>query len=134
MHKEPQKFTNTPKGGIPKNDDKEKQADSNGKQIDEKKEIDLRSDTKMLEKKVKRTYDLVDDELKVITLDNDLVVKLIANNKGVFVDFRKYYKGYPTKKGIRILATKFQEVARVMNDDINRLVPNTSSLEDLNNI
>ena len=69
----------------------------------------------------------VDDELKVITLDNDLVVKLIANNKGVFVDFRKYYKGYPTKKGIRILATKFQEVARVMNEDINKLVPNTKS-------
>lgn len=93
---------------------------------EDKKEIDLRSDVKLLEKKVKRTYDLVDDELKVITLDNDLVVKLIANNKGVFVDFRKYYKGYPTKKGIRILATKFQEVAKVMNDDINRLVPNST--------
>lgn len=106
----------------------------NEKQTDEKKEIDLRSDVKLLEKKVKRTYDLVDDELKVITLDNDLVAKLIANNKGVFVDFRKYYKGYPTKKGIRILATKFQEVSRVMNDDINRLIPKTSNLEDLNNI
>lgn len=101
---------------------------------EDKKAIDLRSESKMLEKKVKRTYDLVDDELKVITLDNDLVVKLIANNKGVFVDFRKYYKGYPTKKGIRILATKFQEVARVMNDDINKLVPSASSLEEINNI
>ena len=131
MLKEPQKFTGKfAEASV----DKGKQADDNKKQIDDTKEIDLRSDTKMLEKKVKRTYDLVDDELKVITLDNDLVVKLIANNKGVFVDFRKYYKGYPTKKGIRILATKFQEVARVMNDDINRLVPNTSSLEDLNNI
>lgn len=131
MLREPPKFT----GKFAETSvDKGKQTDDNKKQIDEKKEIDLRSDTKMLEKKVKRTYDLVDDELKVITLDNDLVVKLIANNKGVFVDFRKYYKGYPTKKGIRILATKFQEVARVMNDDINRLVPNTSSLEDLNNI
>ena len=106
----------------------------NEKQTDEKKEIDLRSDVKLLEKKIKRTYDLVDDELKVVTLDNDLVAKLIANNKGVFVDFRKYYKGYPTKKGIRILATKFQEVSRVMNDDINRLIPKTSNLEDLNNI
>lgn len=106
----------------------------NEKQTDEKKEIDLRSDVKLLEKKIKRTYDLVDDELKVVTLDNDLVAKLIANNKGVFVDFRKYYKGYPTKKGIRILATKFQEVSRVMNDDINRLIPKTANLEDLNNI
>lgn len=101
---------------------------------DESKAIDLRSDTKLLEKKTKRTYDLVDDEIKVITLDNDLVVKLIANNKGVFIDFRKYYKGYPTKKGIRILATKFEEVARIMDEDIKRLVPKSSDLEDLNNI
>ena len=100
----------------------------------EKKAIDLRSETKMLEKKTKRTYDLVDDEIKVVTLDNDLVVKLIANNKGVFVDFRKYYKGYPTKKGIRILATKFQEVANIMEQDIKKLVPNSADLEDLNKI
>ena len=88
----------------------------------------------MLEKKTKRTYDLVDDEIKVVTLDNDLVVKLIANNKGVFIDFRKYYKGYPTKKGIRILATKFQEVANIMEQDIKKLVPNSADLEDLNKI
>ena len=85
--------------------------------------IDLRSS--MIRKKTNRTYDLIDDEIKVVNLDNDLVVKLIANNKGVFIDFRKYYKGYPTKKGIRILATKFQEIAAVMNEDINRLVPKT---------
>ena len=64
----------------------------------------------------------------------DTQQKLIANNKGVFVDFRKYYKGYPTKKGIRIIATKFKEVARVMIDDIDKLVPNASNLEDLNKI
>ena len=93
------------------------------------KAIDLRTDIKTIEKKNKNTYDLVDDELKVITLDNDLVVKLIANNKGVFVDFRKYYKGYPTKKGIRILATKFQEVAKVMNEDIKKMVPNCNNIE-----
>ena len=112
--------------------------DPNNMQIDkpdnQNKSIDLRTDVKLLEKKAKKTYDLVDDELKVITLDNDLVVKLIANNKGVFVDFRKYYKGYPTKKGIRILATKFQEVARLMNEDIKQLVPNCANLENLNSI
>lgn len=101
----------------------------------DEKTIDLRSKTtKLLEKKVKTTYDLIDDELKVITLDNDLVVKLIANNKGVFVDFRKYYKGYPTKKGIRIIATKFKEVAKVLIEDITKLVPNASDLSDLNQI
>ena len=117
----------------------EKETPKSGELYDEnpktpKNAIDLRTGAKFLDKKVKTTYDLIDDELKVITLDNDLVVKLIANNKGVFVDFRKYYKGYPTKKGIRIIATKFKEVARVMIDDIDKLVPNASNLEDLNKI
>ena len=113
-----------------------KVSEQNNKEVqeNEKKAIDLRTENKMLEKKTKRTYDLVDDEIKVVTLDNDLVVKLIANNKGVFIDFRKYYKGYPTKKGIRISATKFQEVANIMAPDIKKLVPNSSDLTDLNNI
>lgn len=103
------------------------------KNIEQENKIDLRSDKKLLEKKTNRTtYDLVDDELKVVTLDNDLVVKLISNNKGVFVDFRKYYKGYPTKKGIRMLATKFREVAKIMDPVIQKVVPNISDLEDLN--
>lgn len=108
----------------------------NNKEVpkNDEKRIDLRKEVKMLEKKTARTYDLVDDEIKVVTLDNDLVVKLIANNKGVFIDFRKYYKGYPTKKGIRILATKFQEVADIMASDIKKLVPNSTDLTDLNNI
>ena len=83
---------------------------------------------------MQRTYDLVDDEVKVITLDDDMVVKLIANNKGIFVDFRKWYKGYPTKKGIRILATKFKQAADLMAPDINKLVPSSSDLTDLNSI
>ena len=87
------------------------------KMEEEQKEIDLR-DIKLGVKSAKKTYDLVDDELKVITLDNDLVVKLIANNKGVFVDFRKYYKGYPTKKGIRIIASKFNELANILEKEI----------------
>ena len=97
------------------------------------KKIDLRKDLKITTNKVARTYDLVDDEIKTITLDNDIVVKLIANNKGVFIDFRKYYKGYPTKKGIRILASKFSDVANLLSDDIKKHVP-SSELEELNNI
>ena len=58
---------------------------------------------------------------------------MIANNKGVFVDFRKYYKGYPTKKGIRILASKFKEIAQLLDADIKKNVV-FNNLEDLNNI
>ena len=97
-----------------------------------KKEIDLREDKKISGNKTRRTYDLVDNEIKTITLDNDITVKLIANNKGVFVDFRKYYKGYPTKKGIRILASNLKKIWELLVDDIMNQVP--GDLEDLNNI
>ena len=79
----------------------------------------LRSDAKLMRKR--HMYDLEDEEMTKITLDNDIVVKLIANNKGIFVDVRKYYKGYPTKKGIRIIASKFTEVSKMLEDDIKKL-------------
>ena len=110
-----------------------KNSEANPKEIKEIKEIDLTTEKKVIGNKTRRTYDLVDDEIKTITLDNDIVVKLIANNKGVFVDFRKYYKGYPTKKGIRILASKFKEIAQLLDADIKKNVV-FNNLEDLNNI
>lgn len=108
--------------------DSKKETNESG---ESKKEYDLR-ENKMTGVKSKRTYDLNDNEIKVITLDNDITVKLIANNKGVFVDFRKYYKGYPTKKGIRILASNFKKIWELLVDDIMNQVP--GDLEDLNNI
>ena len=109
---------------------KEAKSDASDK-TKKNKEIDLRGDTILLGQKTKKTYDLVDTEIRVVTLDNDLVVKLIGNNKGYFVDFRKYYKGYPTKKGIRMLATKFLEVSKVLKDDIIEHIPAAADLADL---
>jgi hypothetical protein len=103
----------------------------------ETKEVDLRNDVlnKKTKKSVeKRSYDLIDDEIRKITLDGDIVVKLISNNKGVFVDFRKYYKGYPTKKGIRIAATKFKEVFKILNKDISKLIPESNDLVSLDEL
>lgn len=113
-------------------------SDSDTKTIDmpcklkELKEIDLResviipNNTNLFHKPEvylgtkRRSYDLEDEEIKKVTLDNDIVVKLIANNKGIFVDVRKYYKGYPTKKGIRIIASKFKELSDILKDDIEK--------------
>ena len=109
----------------------ENKSENSEKTIGKNKEIDLRGDKMLLGKKTKKTYDLDDNELRVITLDNDLVVKLIGNNKGYFVDVRKYYKGYPTKKGIIILATKFLEVSKVLKNDIVEHIPAAADLADL---
>lgn len=91
--------------------------------IDSSKQVDLRSNL-ILGKKTKKPYEDNDEEHKIITLDSDLVVKLLSNNKGLFVDFRKYYKGYPTKRGIRVYASKFKKVADLLSSDIDNLLPN----------
>lgn len=75
-----------------------------------------------LNKKVKpSTYDLNDKELKVVNINDDIKARLIANDNGYFIDIRKYYKGYPTKKGIRILATKFVTAADILKSDVEEL-------------
>lgn len=84
-------------------------------------EIDL-SNKQYLNKKTNgNKYDLVDKELRIIHINDDIKARLIANDNGYFVDVRKYYKGYPTKKGIRILATKFVTVADILKKDIDEI-------------
>lgn len=78
-------------------------------------------------KKPKKEYDIIDTVIKEITLAGDIHVRLISNINGYFVDIRKYYKKYPTKKGIRILASKY-----VMITDLLR--PAVEKLTDLNGI
>lgn len=89
--------------------------------------VDLRS-KEFLEKKrqalSKKDYDLNDSEIKIVKLDNDLIARLITNNKGVFVDFRRYYKGFPTRRGIRLSASIFTKISKILEEDINRLIPN----------
>lgn len=76
-------------------------------------------------------YDLNDEEISRVTLEGDVVVRLISNDKGVFIDIRKHYKGYPTKKGIRFAASKLINVYNLLHDDIINYVPNIK--ESINN-
>lgn len=57
---------------------------------------------------------------KKIELEGDIVARLLSNNRGVFVDMRKYYKGYPTKKGIRISAFYFKKLYELLKDEIEK--------------
>lgn len=85
-----------------------------------KQEIDLTGKNYLNKKtKEKKPYDLNDLELKTISLNENLKVRLIANDNGYFIDLRKYFKGYPTKKGIRILATKFIAAADMLKKDVD---------------
>lgn len=73
--------------------------------------------------KRKPVYSLDDNVIKVIRADNDVQFKLLTNNKGVFVDMRRYNRGFPTQKGVRVYASVFSKVAELLKDDINSIIP-----------
>ena len=72
-------------------------------------------------KEKKKTYDIEDTIIREVTLTGDIRIKLISNINGYFVDIRKYYKQYPTKKGIRMLASKFSIAAEYLKNDLKKL-------------
>lgn len=69
----------------------------------------------------KREYDLNDRRIMSVQLDKNVRVTLLENEKGNFVDFRKYYNEFPTKKGIRIDAKVFKDVVDSLQEEISKL-------------
>jgi len=69
----------------------------------------------------KNDYDLNDKIIISVQLDKNIKVSLIENEKGQYVDIRKYYNEYPTKKGIRIEAHTFKTVIESLKDDLDKI-------------
>lgn len=88
----------------------------NGKKT---KKINL--DDSKKKKGEKKTYDIDDTVIRDITLTGDIHVRLISNVMGYWVDLRKYFRGFPSKKGIRMLATKFAIASDFLKKDIEEL-------------
>lgn len=81
---------------------KKKTIKEDEKEIDSEDELDIKKDEI---KDNKNTFNLVADEEKEIlriNLKKNIVVRILDVNDEKYVDFCKYYKGYPTKKNIRI--------------------------------
>lgn len=81
---------------------KKKTIKEDKKEIDSEDELDIKKDEI---KDNKNTFNLVADEEKEllrINLKKNIVVRILDINDEKYVDFCKYYKGYPTKKNIRI--------------------------------
>lgn len=93
----------------------------NGKKT---KSINL-DDTKK-KKGEKKTYDIDDTVIRDITLTGDIHVRLISNINGYWVDLRKYFKGYPSKKGIRMLASKFAIACEYIKQDLKEVTKSVS--------
>lgn len=86
--------------------------------------VDLRDDKEKNKKKVsKEAYDIGDTVLRDIVLNGNIHVRLVSNVNGYFVDIRKFQNEYPTKKGIKFLATKFAIAADYLKKDLEKLLP-----------
>lgn len=119
---------------IPKLEDTAvKMHEEDPKQIDIDEYIEKKiSDKQVLNKKInlddtkkdkkKKEYDIDDTVEREISLPGDIKVRLISNINGHFVDLRKYYKNYPTKRGIRMLASKFVVLSDLLKDDLKKFV------------
>ena len=82
------------------------------------KVIDL-SQNKILSKK--REYDLTDKIICSIQLDKNIKVSMIENEKGQYVDIRKYFNDFPTKKGIRIEVHTFKDVIESLKEELEKI-------------
>lgn len=69
----------------------------------------------------KKEYDLNDKIISTIQLDKNIKILLLENEKGSYVDIRKYYNDFPTKKGIRIETHTFKDVIESLKDDLNSI-------------
>jgi hypothetical protein len=86
-----------------------------------KKEVDLRTQQtldNMLGKK-RKEYELKDNIISVINLDGGVKIEVLENERGKFVDLRKYFNDNPTKKGIRLTTEKFKQIIEIIKNDLN---------------
>ena len=44
----------------------------------------------------KFSYKLIDEELKKIELEKNIILRLLKSDGKLYIDLRKYYKNYPT--------------------------------------
>lgn len=59
----------------------------------------------------------LDDEIiREIELDKNIRIRIVETNDGRFIDIRKFYKGFPTKKYIKISFKKFRRFMDVIKD------------------
>lgn len=85
----------------------------------EKKELMLKTPEKKKENEndIKKDTFNIDEVVKLtIEVDKNLMLRVVDNIYGRFVDVRKYYKGFPTKTGMRIPLNMFYKVFKIIEN------------------
>ena len=75
---------------------------------------EIKKDAAKEEKKEKRKYDLNDTTVDEKIFFDCLHGKVIKNEKGYYVDIRKYFNRHPSTKGVRLRVDDFKQVAEYL--------------------
>lgn len=63
-------------------------------------------------------YRVEEAEIKKVEIEKNIFLRIIQTSDDKYIDIRKYYKGYPTKKGIRFKTKIFNLIKKIIEEDI----------------
>lgn len=72
---------------------------------------------------LKTAYNIADDVLAEIPINKKLKVKILKYKDVFYIDIRKYFGIYPSRKGIRISTSTFSDI--IKNNEIMDQVKKT---------
>ena len=62
----------------------------------------------------KRIYTDNEEELKKIEIEKGLYLRLLKVNECIYVDIRRYYRDFPTKRGVRLTHELFDQIKNLI--------------------
>ena len=81
----------------------------------EKKEQLLKTPEKKEKDSDESKFNIEESIFLTIEVDKNLMLRVIGNIYGTFVDIRRFYKGFPTKTGVRIPINMFLRIYNIIN-------------------
>jgi hypothetical protein len=64
---------------------------------------------------MKVTLSMPENILKQMDIDEQVIARIISYNSKLYVDIRKFWRNFPTKKGIRISLDNFVRLSDFIN-------------------
>lgn len=66
--------------------------------------------------KPKVIYSIEEEEVRKIEVDRNIYLRIIKTQNDVYIDVRKFYKGFPTKQGIRFKLSVYNKIKDLLDN------------------
>lgn len=71
---------------------------------------------KLSNKTPKIVYHVEEEEIRKVEVDKNVYLRILRYQDDVYFDLRKFYKGFPTKQGIRFRLSVYNKIKDLLND------------------